>query len=442
MKNNQIDRRRIIEIILMSLVIIGVLTINFVTIYSQSRDNIIRSCENDVLKQSSGIVAFLTESINTVDMSSYMMAEMMEGDATYEQLETFLETESAIALKTVEGSTSNGLYGFFNGEYVDGTGWVPDEDYEPTQRPWYTAAASMQGETVLVTPYVDAQTGTVMMSISKLLPDGKSVLALDLSLDGIQDDVVKNKAFGSWEAVMVLAPEAIVAAHSDGDEKGKDYSQEEDSLGSVIYKGLKESNGNHFDITYKGSQYCIFVADILSGWKLVTAVRSNVLLYSVNKLYVVFMLSIVVVFCMIFFVFRKIGLKKEQAEYLSRQLRAVVNVYFSVHLIDIRKDTYSVLSQSESVRSIIGDDTDRAQYRFRLVMDALTDPRYKSSIFEFIDFATLDERIGDKRCISKEFISNMNDRCCGRFVPVERDEDGHLTKVIWMVERIGTDGED
>ena len=36
--------------------------------------------------------------------------------------------------------------------------------------------------------------------------------------------------------------------------------------------------------------------------------------------------------------------------------------------------------------------------------------------------------------ITREFIDTKNGRCCGRFVPVEWAEDGHLKTVLWMVE--------
>ena len=32
--------------------------------------------------------------------------------------------------------STTGIYGWINEEYLDGAGWVPDEDYVATERPW------------------------------------------------------------------------------------------------------------------------------------------------------------------------------------------------------------------------------------------------------------------------------------------------------------------
>ena len=38
-----------------------------------------------------------------------------------------------------------GLYGYVQGKYLDGVGWVPPQDYDPTQRDWYLSAKKAEG---------------------------------------------------------------------------------------------------------------------------------------------------------------------------------------------------------------------------------------------------------------------------------------------------------
>ena len=37
---------------------------------------------------------------------------------------------------------STGFYGYMKDVYYDGTGWVPDADWDPVKRPWYTGAVA------------------------------------------------------------------------------------------------------------------------------------------------------------------------------------------------------------------------------------------------------------------------------------------------------------
>ncbi len=46
-------------------------------------------------------------------------------------------------------------------------------------------------EITFVEPYVDMQTGEVMMTVTDMLTDGESVIALDVSLKPIQEIIEK-----------------------------------------------------------------------------------------------------------------------------------------------------------------------------------------------------------------------------------------------------------
>ena len=89
----------------------------------------------------------------------------------------YIVNQTVSTYNIVSGQT-NGIYAYINGEYLDGVGWVPDEDYVPTERPWYIDAVAGAGKVVVVDPYVDAQTGTTMVTLARLLNDGKSVVAV------------------------------------------------------------------------------------------------------------------------------------------------------------------------------------------------------------------------------------------------------------------------
>lgn len=88
-----------------------------------------------------------------------------------------------------------GIYAFINGKYMDGSGWIPPADYEPTSRDWYKEAVKAKGETVIVPPYVDAQTGQVVVTIAKCISDSskggndtlKNVVCLDVIVKHIKE---------------------------------------------------------------------------------------------------------------------------------------------------------------------------------------------------------------------------------------------------------------
>ena len=69
-----------------------------------------------------------------------------------------------------------GLYGYISGEYLDGLGWEPPEGFDPTKRDWYVISSNSGGNLAVVPPYIDAQTGSMVISVCKCLSDRKDVV--------------------------------------------------------------------------------------------------------------------------------------------------------------------------------------------------------------------------------------------------------------------------
>jgi len=74
---------------------------------------------------------------------------------------------------------------------ITSSGWVPPDDYIPTERDWYKNAVT-SSQLIISDPYIDAKTGDVVVTISiPLLRDGNllGVLSCDLSTNYIVEHV-------------------------------------------------------------------------------------------------------------------------------------------------------------------------------------------------------------------------------------------------------------
>lgn len=159
----------------------------------------------------------------------------------------------------------------FNGDYLDGIGWVPDEGFDPKTRPWYKTAVEGNGKPVVVSPYVDAQTGSVMISVSQLLYDGESVISLDIIMDEMQEFAESINLNGKGYGFIVDA-EGLVVAHSDVNEKGKNYLNDEAVQGTemqAIIEKVIEAKGKTLDIMINGEVCRVFSKVVQDSWYVV-----------------------------------------------------------------------------------------------------------------------------------------------------------------------------
>ena len=102
------------------------------------------------------IKAYIDNGKNVLQTTAISVEYMMNSNATPHEIEEFLVYESKRYKEEIDENFT-GIYGLFNGTYIDGIGWVPDANYEPKNRDWYIDALSANGEPAIVFPYLDAQ---------------------------------------------------------------------------------------------------------------------------------------------------------------------------------------------------------------------------------------------------------------------------------------------
>ena len=222
---------------------------------------------------------------------------MVSNGATNEEIVEYITRESTNTASQFDESYT-GLYGYINGKYVDGVGWVPPEDYDPTTRDWYKEAVAAGGQPLVVNPYVDAQTGNVIISVCKALTDTNNVLGLDLTLSDVQKTVENIQIDGNGYG-FILNYDGTVIAHHDSSEKGKNYS--EDPGRKELFEKMVSVDKGNFEMIIDGKMCTVFVDEVLGQWHLAIVVEKsdllkntrNVLLLSVFiGLFVTAMISI------------------------------------------------------------------------------------------------------------------------------------------------------
>lgn len=434
MKNSSITRQQLTTIIIATLIFAVLIFANFATLFYHAGKNVLLIQENEVLNSAVEADRVFKNNSSIINMSAYTINNMMAGGVETEMIEDYLVEQTNALIRSVDKDFS-GLYGVVNGTYVDGVGWVPEEGYVPQERPWYLEAIDEKGEAALTTPYLDAKTGSMLVSISRMLADGKSVVSMDLSLEGIQEIVRSSAEENNWDIVAVLDKNGVVAAHSDSEEFGKDYAKEEGTFGRAVLDRVSDEQTGPERFRFQGRTYWLFSSPIEDGWNFVVVTREVVLLGNLVYLILFFIFTVVLILVITGMIGRRFGKDRERREDINRQLHAVANICDSMYRIDLEKDTMTeIAGESNDLRVIVAGRTEHAQGTIREVMDVITDERFKERIFAFVNLATLEERFQNRTNIMKEFITNKNQRYRCRFIVVDRTIDHRPRSVIWMLE--------
>lgn len=241
--------------------------------------------------------------VNIVTMVGCAVDHMLASGKSHEEIEQYLTDQTGYIVETLDPSTT-GLYGWIGEEYLDGAGWVPDDDYVPTERPWYTETLSSDQKITFVEPYVDMQTNSVMMTVSELLSDGKSVLAMDVSLDPLQKIVEQVSSDTEGSQAYILDTNGVVVAHPDEEQLGRNYLSETDTPGGAVARRILKEGEMQFDIDTPEGKYSVYADKLQGGWYSVSLINSDVWYRPLKRTLITFgvILALVVVFLIVVFV--------------------------------------------------------------------------------------------------------------------------------------------
>lgn len=232
-------------------------------------------------------------------IDSWLQANTRDVDAACSYFSTLSEIDDASIRAYMEKLTANNEnagdinVGFENKQFIDGTGWYPDEDWVCTGRPWYTDAVAAGEEKFFGEPYIDAVTGNMVISVSKsftMASGMKGVVNMDLMLSTLFETMNKivDSADGSYgfltnsEGVILMHPNSEFIAdgdvtHSTGEVLGGSYET-----------GIKSGKTI---VDYDGaSKYVKSSVVAANGWQEVLVMPASVYEKSIHQISVVLLI--------------------------------------------------------------------------------------------------------------------------------------------------------
>lgn len=251
--------------------------LTFGSFYSNARQNAVTIGSMTVAQEARRIEDALSADMNTLMVSSYAVDSMLKRGATSEEIRHYLVQQTQGITSEVNPDFS-GIYGVIQDIYVDGIGWQPEEGYDPYTRPWYMAAAETPGDLAIVSPYIDAQTGNLMLSFSRILSDGKSAVSLDARLDNIYA-VAETIQLNGKGYCFLVDRKGNVVAHRDHAQVGKNYLSDPEFASSDtracmerIYASAKADVLSN--VRLNGSDCMVFTHNVQDEWYVVLVVDS------------------------------------------------------------------------------------------------------------------------------------------------------------------------
>ncbi len=372
---------------------------SFNAFYNLAKKKETELCERTLGEEAAKINERIISGIDTVRTTGIFLASSLKHGGNNKDIYEFL---SSITANYRESSVSDftGVYGWFDGEYIDGAGWVPEDGYDPEKRPWYQAAKYAKGLPAVVTPYLDAETQKMVISVSMLLEDGESVLALDIKaerisaiIEEISEDPNNYGILVNANGLLIFGNDPYCNGMNIRTEAGaKRFGKEKaEMVNAVVDKVISGDEENHIISEINNRDVMVFSENVIDDWYLVMVTDyEGIFRQEREVLYMSILLSLLIVGVVAYFctsVTLSRGRVEEQASELeekakelkkasteksrflanmSHEIRTPINAVLGMNEMILRESTnetitgYSdnIRSASKTLLSIVNDVLD------------------------------------------------------------------------------------
>jgi class 3 adenylate cyclase len=227
------------------------------------------------------IKSSLRETISALNESSFTVRYMIEQDESQDSLLRYLIGVSDWIMKSEDIVYGfNGIYGYIRGDFLDGGRWEPPPDYVPPEQPWFIAAREKHGELAETLPYVDEDTGEIVISYTKELFDASGVslgvLGVDVQLKRLAEYVetlhLSEAGYG-----ILLNQYFEIMAHPDDAFKGKQLESISDDYARVQAMLSSGKPVTAFSlVNFENIKHIAFFKQLYNGWYIASMTPSNV----------------------------------------------------------------------------------------------------------------------------------------------------------------------
>ena len=289
------------------------------TLSSQTK----RVGETQLSSIKSDLENYISESENALIKTASGAEQIIAAGGDMDSLEEYIVRQKKLQLETSDGTNFN--------VYIAGQGWaiIPDfdmpSDYHATERLWYVGAVEAAGEIYITDPYIDSMTGDMCYTLSVLLSDNDTVVAMDFTLGEIQRFIDKMSS-GAEESsgALIVTDEGMIVGYNDMSYVGKSIKKDLTEYSYIFSYIISYPDENSFMDEVNGKKCRIFHSDTRNGWHMILAVYYDELFGNTTRQIVINIITSVIMLLLIVILYiRNAGNRNKTEEALRSRERFV-----------------------------------------------------------------------------------------------------------------------
>ncbi|MCR4764098.1 MAG: methyl-accepting chemotaxis protein [Lachnospiraceae bacterium] len=349
-KRKSLKRTLLTRIIIYVAVIIVIITQISIKL---AADNIESLTDNILARESATYASEIYSWWNNIEERVGQTAEVIKNspEMSYDDMLTML-----LAL-TAKDPDSQDIYMAYGDAsvFLDGSGWIPDDTFVFTDRPWYQGALNKKGAIFSSEPYVDASTGKTCLACSVMIRDNV-VLSSDINFDKVAEKVNGFSSISPDAKYYIINKESKdILISNVTSSVGQTLINTSDPVASglsAVFDSLNTSatsDGSKVKTAKTSAGSMMFTATDIqdTSWVVVSAVPSSLLSNSILKvMFVTFLSAILLLLVLSALIYLSISRAINPVATVTERITDISKGDFTVTLVPEGNNEITTLSES------------------------------------------------------------------------------------------------
>ncbi len=267
------------------------------------------------------------------------------------------DTLNMLLKLTEQDPDSQDIYMAFGdtGKFLDGSGWIPDDTFVFTDRPWFQGALADKGAIYSSEPYIDASTGKTCLACAVMVRDNV-VLSSDINFDKVAEKVMAFDSLSSEAKFYIINKDTKdILISNVTDSVGQNLGSATDPVLTALAPKFDSLNmdikaGGEKVVTIKTAEGGkMFTATNIEGtsWAMVSAVPSALLSNSILKvMYVTFASAIILLLILSIIMYFTISKAINPVTTITERITDISKGDFTVQIVPEGNNEITTLAES------------------------------------------------------------------------------------------------
>ena len=284
--------------------------------------------------------------------------QLLKSNATLRDIENFFYNSKREQLRLTDGACFNVYMANENRTIIPDFDMPPE--YHTQERLWYKGAAENPSKIHITDPYIDAMTNTMCYTMSKMLSDKKTVVAIDFNFSEIQYLIRKMGTTNNIK-VLIVTKDGMIIGHNDMNLVGEKISDQLPDYERILNRIVQSDDYKSFVAQIDGDEHTVFSSATNNGWYIILSM-DNWAVYKNSYMQMIFtvFISLLMMLAIIFFYLNamKNGLQAENALRIKKEFLSLLSPELKIPLQNILD-----LSSTQTIKNATNLEECAAQVR-------------------------------------------------------------------------------